>query len=219
MQIINNYIVEHQTTIIDIDIVRKVVNNYVKQNIYKIFDVNILNQLVVNYFEQNQTIINQYISQNAGIIKNVEVNDEYCIVTLNNGNPIQLAVYDVYANIRDRVQSIVVVPNSDGHVSFWNDILTYLVTPASMASVIAQQQSSGQMTVEYLLLDANGGITTQPVSSLNASSDGRLTIVVPFKSSSTIKSIALHVKDNKEGGSDYVTTFVPIDYIQNVILL
>ena len=42
-QIINNYISEHQTTIIDIDIVRYVVNNYVKNNYKIIFDIDILN--------------------------------------------------------------------------------------------------------------------------------------------------------------------------------
>ena len=90
------------------------------------------------------------------------------------------------------------------------DILTYLVTPASLARIIEQQYNSGQMIVEFMMLDAYGGLSTQNVSGLNAYSDGRLMVTRP--SLYSVNSIALHVKDNKDGGSDYVTSFTSFDW-------
>ncbi len=214
--IINNYITEHQTTIIDIDIVRQIVNTYIHDNIYTIFDVDILNQLIVNYFEQNTTVIQEYVNQYTGIIKSVIVDGDYCFVTLNDGKTIQLFVYDTYATIRDRVQSIVVVPNKNGHVYCSNNsstTLTYLVTPAAMAPVI-----SNQMEVTLKGLDAEGKVVTCKVSSVKGDKNGTLTVSFNVAEDASIfeaaKSIALCVKDSKaSGGTDYVTTFTPIDWV------
>ena len=219
-QIINNYITQNQTTLIDIDIVRQVVNTYVRENIYTILDVNILNQLITNYFEQNTTIIQQYVSQYVGIIKDVFVNNDVCTITLNNGQIVQLTVYDAFARIRDRVQSIVVVPNMNGHVSFysggWGYLqLSYLVTPSSLAPIITDKYYQNGLTVEFLALDSNGNLYTLPTSELNLSTtyDGMFNVSTSnLYGSSTITSIALRVKDNTAGGTDYTTTFTPIDY-------
>jgi hypothetical protein len=227
-QIINNYISEHQTTIIDIDIVRYVVNNYVKNNYKIIFDIDILNEVINNYFEVNQTIIKQYFNEYRGIISNVTVDNEVCIVTLNNGQTIQLTVYDAYARIRDRVQSIVVVPGSNGHLNytFGFDMmqLRYVVTPASLANVIADKYHSGEMTVEFLAIDSKGNLATLEVGyeRLEGDSEGIITVMTPkldfFQwddSQPKYETIAMRVKDKIPGGTDYVTTFTPIEYVAN----
>jgi hypothetical protein len=216
-QIINNYIIEHQTTIIDIDIVRTVVNNYVKQNITTIFDVNILNQIFINYFEQNTTIFQQIFSEYSGIIKSVTVEGDRCIVTLKNETTIELAVYDAYARIRDRVQSIVVVPKSNGHVTFSGSdymTLSYMVTPAAMANIIVDKFSRDEMAVEFLVLDSKGEIYVgkPDYDDVSVSSIGVINVKVPRSNSITIKSIALCVKENITGGTDYITSFTPVDY-------
>lgn len=226
-QIINNYISEHQTTLIDIDIVRYVVNNYVQQNIRTIFDIDILNQVINNYFEQNQTVINQYVSQYSGIIKSVVVDDEICVVTLNNNQVIQLTVYDAYARVRDRVQSIVVVPNAKGHLTYYYGYdmmnLKYIVTPASMAAVIADKYTNGTMTVEFVGIDEEGSVSTFEIgyNKLSAETDGTLITMTPkldtysYMGTPKYVSIALRVKDNVDGGTDYITTFTPIDWVNN----
>ena len=142
---------------------------------------------------------------------------EACFVTLNDGQTFQLTVYDAYARIRDRVQSIVVVPNANGHISFnpnggFN--LTYIVTPASLARVIYDKFIRGEMTVEYLLLDKDGYMTTVPLTNIDritASYDGYL-YLYDYVTSLDTKSMALRVRDNTPGGTDYTTTFSSIDW-------
>ena len=188
------------------------VNNYVKQNINVIFDVDVLNQLIVNYFENNKTIINQYISEYTGIISNVVVDNEVCVITLNNKQTIQLTVYDAYARVRDRVQSIVVVPNSKGHITHpvgYDYInVNYIVTPASMATVIADR-----MSVSVKALDSSGNITDYSTS-VTATTDGTLTASINWLKNSQPSSIALYVKDSGDGGTDYTTSFTPIDWVK-----
>lgn len=219
-EVINNYITQNQTTIIDIDIVREVVNNYVRNNIYTIFDVNILNQLINNYFEENYTIINQYFSEYVGIIKDVKVSDDFCYVTLSDNKTLELTVYDSYARVRDRVQSIVVVPNSKGHITHYDSYdyvtLNYLVTPASMATVIANNANS-RIGVDVMVSDGNGSYSLYHGENVTADSNGKLSVTVSWLKNYKAKSkaIALHVYDNQEGGTDYVTTFTPIDWTLN----
>ena len=171
-------------------------------------------------FEQNTTIINQYVSQNTGIIKDIKVSGEVCTVTLNNGKTMELAVYDTYARIRDRVQSIVLIPNAKGHITHFNNWdyveLNYLVTPASMAKVIADKASQGgvDMGVEVEVVDGNGFCRTESVGNVYADADGRLTLSVLWlkNEKENSKALALHVYDKKEGATDYLTTFTPIDW-------
>lgn len=218
-EVINNYITQNQTTVVNIDIVSQVVNNYIRENIYTIFDVKILNQLINNYFEENQTVINQYFSKYTGIIKNVTVEKDVCYVTLNDDKFIELMVYDAYAQVRDRVQSIVVVPNSNGHITHYtgNDYVTlnYLVTPASMATVIAEKANT-QIVVDVLVLNDKGGYNPYHGENVKADKSGKLSVSVSWLKNNikTSKAIALHVYDNQEGGTDYVTTFTPIDWVE-----
>jgi hypothetical protein len=101
------------------------------------------------------------------------------------------------------------VPNADGHVTVdqsYTD-LTYFVTPASMASVIA-----GQMSVSLKALYKQGQLMEVRIAKLEYTYDGKLIVSVSGLASTKPIAIALYVKDNKDGGTDYTTTFTPVDY-------
>ena len=70
-----------------------------------------------------------------------KVSNEECVVTLANGQSVRLVVYNAMARLRERVQSLVAVPDSN-----WTNINqyqlfrpNYLVSPASMAHVIKKK--------------------------------------------------------------------------------
>ena len=227
--IIKNYVDKHETEIIDIDIVRKIVNEYATKYYYEIFNETTLETIISEYFRiHSEEIIRKYVTTQSGAISSVDYNygNDYIIVYLNNGTSVQLPVYDENASVGDRVQSIVVVPNSLGYVNMrdYDDFLTlkYIVSPAYMANVIQQRYSNYQMTVEPLLLSNDGNISTLNLqwNGVYADSDGNLTImcnkplygIISGMQTSKLlgSSIALHIKDNDEGGSDYMTSFTPI---------
>jgi hypothetical protein len=140
------------------------------------------------------------------------------VVTLNNGQIVKLVVYGAYELIRNRVQSIVVVPNSKGHVTYeYYKQLTYIVTPSTMAKVIVEKYFQGQMNLSFLVTTDDDGsymMLDIPDKKVSYDNNGLITVLMPTSlSSDNAKSIALKVEDAFEGGSDYVTTFTPIDYV------
>lgn len=221
-QIINSYIQENKTTIIDIDIVRQVVISYVRNYYTEIFDYDFLTTVISNYFEQNVYLIQQYVSQYTGVIRDVIVDGDICLVTLNNGTTVQLVVYDAYARVRDRVQSIVLVPNANGHITHYNNYdyvqLDYLVTPAWMARVIAQD-TDGRIGVDIVVLDGQGNATRYKADkiSFDSSGSGKMSLYLPWlkQHKETSKTLGLYVYDNSPGGTNYQTTFTPIEWIEN----
>ena len=216
--VLNNYITTHQTTLIDIDIVRSVVQNYVQQNITTIFDVDVLSTVITNYFEENTTIIQQYFSEYTGVIKDVIVDGEICVVTLNNNETVELVVYDEFANIRDRVQSIVLIPNANGHITHGSSAssvnLEYIVTPSSMAKFIAKNYKD-RIGLDVLVLQSGGNYGKYASKNVSLSgANGILTVTISKlkNDKSTSKALAIHVYDQVPGGTDYTSTFVPIDW-------
>ena len=115
-QCINNYITKYQTTIISETIIQNIINNYIQKNIYNIFDIDILTQIINNYFQQNINIFNQYIN----VFQEINfVNNEYVYIKLYNGTELNFVIYDAYARLRDRVQSIVFVPETPWTDSYY----------------------------------------------------------------------------------------------------
>lgn len=213
--IINKYIANIQITDINVNVVEYVVKQYIEKNISVIFDVNILQEIIINYINQS-TYIQTLVSNYKGIIEDVNANDEVCYIKLSDGRTITLTVYNNYARIRDRVQSIVVIPNSNGHINYYvsyGSNIQYLVTPVSMSSVIHDKLSKGEMTVEFKRYTSRDGVQPSLVSSVTVASDGTLIVTAPALNKDRDKAIALSVKDNTPGGTDYTTTFTPIDYI------
>lgn len=219
-QIINNYIQNNHTTIIDVDVIRNIVYTYVQQNIYSIFDVDILTQIITNYFQQNTTVINQYVN----VFKSVNIKEDLVTIILNNGTELRLVVYDYYARLRDRVQSIVYVPtNAEGTISYTQGPKTsntlrlqYFVTPTSMASLIAQRFQSRSTAMSMLAsgvyYDGSNAIAQLPVTQATGNANGLLTVTCSLPTTaeySTLYAFALYVKDSNAGGSDYTTVFIP----------
>ena len=205
-----DYIERHKTTIIDVDIIRSVVNNYLEHYYKEVFSYDMLTQVVHNYFEQNRTEIFQYISKNSDIIKDVNVSDDVCTISLKDGRSVRLVIYDSYARLRDRVQSIVVLPNEKGRidVGYHGDINPrYLVTPSAMAQIICDMYYHKEFTIELKATDEYGNISTlsiyEPTASNGVLSFGTYEL-------NGVKAVALHVKDNKPGGTDIMTEFTPI---------
>lgn len=205
-----DYIERHKTTIIDVDIIRSVVNNYLEHYYKEVFSYEMLTKVVHNYFEQNRTEIFQYISKNSDIIKDVNVSDDVCTISLKDGRSVRLVIYDSYARLRDRVQSIVVLPNEKGRidVGYHGDIYPrYLVTPSAMAQIICDMYYDKEFTIELKAADEYGNISTisiyEPTASNGVLSFGTYEL-------NGVKAVALHVKDNKPGGTDIMTEFTPI---------
>lgn len=209
---VNDYIEKHQTTIISVDVIRHIVNNYLEQYYTEVFSRDMITQVVNNYFENNMKVITEHISQGSAIVRDVTVSDDLCRVYLNGGRSVDLIVYDAKARLRDRVQSIVVLPQSNGRIEYvpWHNEISanYLVSPASMASVIANKYRYGEVTVELVITDGNGSLETIDASSCYAYDD---VLSVSARVSSTIGSVALHIKENKTGGTDIMTEFTAVD--------
>lgn len=214
---INNYISTHQSTIIDVDIVSQIVSNYMELYYAEVFSYEMLSQVIYNYFETNQQVIGQYVSEGTDIIMSVKVENDLCTITLRSGETVRLVVYDAYARLRDRVQNIVAMSDGNGHFSeTYNQPggllnMNYLVAPASMAQVIRSRFNSHDITLELKATDANGSLKTLSVSSVSADNNGVLHVSASTSVYGTVKTVALHVKENKMAGTDVMTEFTPVD--------
>lgn len=214
---INTYIEQHHDTLISVDIIEAVINSYLTHYYREVFSREMITEVVNNYFETNKSVIYKYIEDHADPVRDLKVTDDLCTVTLRNGQTIQLVIFDAYARLRDRVQSIVIMPNGEGHIveekgqsGYGSLNLNYLVTPAAMAHIIADMFYKNEMTVELKVTDDDGNITTLTTDKIGYS-DGKLNVYIFNQTYGSIKAIALHVKDNKPGGTDIMTEFTPVD--------
>ena len=210
-QVVNDYITKHQETIISVEIVKQIINNYLEQYYAEIFTVDLLNQVVVSYIEQNMQLVTQYVRDNLDIIKDLTVDNDLCTITLKNNQTIQLVVFDAMARLRDRVQSIVVLPDNDGTIGYSANgsiYIDYLVAPSSMANVIKSGFYNKNMTLELRTVDSYGRIGAVKVYEVSASNYGWLQIGTSI--TNDVKAVALYVKDNKIGSTDFMTEFIVV---------
>lgn len=211
---VNDYITKHQTTIISVDVIRHIVNSYLEQYYVEVFSRDMITQVVNNYFEKNMNVITEHITQGSSLVQKVNISDDLCTVYLNGGKSVELVIYDAQARLRNRVQSVVVMPNANGHVDYdiWHKTMSlcYLISPASMVNVIAEKYHSGEVDIELLITDGNGSVETLAVSS--CFTDGDLLVVSETAFDRTIGAVALHIKENKAGGTDIMTEFTAVDY-------
>lgn len=215
-QIFNTYIEEHKTTIIDVEVIRQIVYRYIQQNYKEIFSIDLLQQVVFNYFKENQQVLTQYISENAGVVTDVSVDNDQCIISLRNGQSVKLVVYDAMTRLRDRVQSIVILPNDNGFIQsdIWHKYISFscLVSPAAMGSVIVDKCNKDEMEMELVLTNRDDeSIFRVPVYTYSAN-DGILSISVDASQYELVGAVALHIKENRSGGTDIMTEFLPVEY-------
>lgn len=208
-----DYIERNKTTIIDVDIIRSVINNYLGKYYTQLFNYDMLTQVIHNYFKLNQEEFFQHIVENNDIVKEVKVDNDLCTISLKNGTSIRLVVYDSYASLRDRVQSIVVLPNEKGRIDLnANGFIrpNYLVSPASMAKIIQNKFYNNEISLELKATDEKGNISTLSVYEPYVISNGILELFSSNLTQSKVKAVALHVKENKPGGTDIMTEFTPV---------
>ena len=215
---INTYIEQHHDTLISVDIIEAVINSYLTHYYREVFSREMITKVVNDYFETNKNVIQIFIENHVDPVIDVKVTDDLCTVTLRNGQTIQLVVYDAYARLRDRIQSIVIMPNADGHLTEQKDHdnsgslnLKYLVTPTSMARVISDKFYNNEVTIELKVTDEEGNIATRKPDKISANDNGILYVYIDNQTYGSIKAIALHVMDNKLGGTDIMTEFTPVD--------
>ena len=214
---VNKYIEENKSTIVSVDLIKFVMNAYLRVYYRDVFSVDMLSVVIKNYFSQNTQVLKEYFNSHTGVISDVKVSDDFCSVTLGNGEVIGLVVFDSFARMRDRVQSIIIVPNGNGHVKeekgsgngFLN--LNYLVSPASMAQVIAARYYQGYVSLELKAADEEGKISTLSLYDIYVENTGCLHLIAATPKYGTTKAIALHVKEERSGDTDFLTEFTPVD--------
>ena len=211
-QLINNYIDTHKTTLIDVDIIRQIVSNYVERYYTEIFNTEMLTQIINNYISENTTIIRQYVSQYAGIITNVEADNEKATVTLRDGTAIQLIVYDQLATLRDRVQRIVVMPNVNGNITHSDYALRFrcVVTPASMANVIVDKYQSDEFELDVITSDGGGNITGTYHAEAVYAGEGMIDVTSSIYTAPALAAFVVKDKSQKHG-TDFKTEFYVVD--------
>lgn len=208
---INTYISTHETTIVSVEVVTEIVNNYLKSYYKEVFTVDMLKTVIVSYFRQHQEEITKEFTNGNAPITNVVVDGSVCVVTLSDGQTVQLQVYGAGSALDKCVQSLVILPNGEGRIDEGNPLqLRYLVSPASMAQVIADDAN---VTMELMTTDGTGNISRTDVWGASATYDGILSISAYVDESA--KAVALHVKDERTAGTDIMTEFTPVGARQN----
>ena len=212
--LIANYIEVNQTNIISVDIVQAIVTAYVQKNITTIITNEMLANIITTYFSQNTTIVQNIVNDNS-LIKDISISSDKAEFTLRNQQKLSLVVYDAYARVRDRVQSIVYVPDyTDGQVTIDSEgmtELTYAVMPASMAQVIATGYANKSISVQLVTKELKTRTPGFTLTSVTAS-NGELKVKARASGLDDVDgaAVALQVKDNKAEGTNYMTTFTTI---------
>jgi len=139
-----------------------------------------------------------------------------------NGESIRVPVYGKNTTLRNRVQSVVIMPNSNGrlnwlaqmggsHIYGYSLQLDFKVTPAYMANVIRDMMWHDEVILELVTTDSSGNISTSPVYEAEANDDGTLSIYYSTQSIENIKAVALHIKENYTNGTDIMTEFTTVE--------
>lgn len=203
---INTYLSTHETTIISVEIISEIVNNYLKTYYKEVFTIDLLGKVIVDYFTQHKEEVTITIYNSKAPITDVVVDGDVCTVTLNNGQTVQLQVYGASSALSNCVQSLVILPNSEGRIDAGNPLqLRYLVSPASMAQVIA---NDSHVTMELVTTDGTGSLNRISARGASATYDGILSLSANVNESA--KAVALHVKDERSAGTDIMTEFTPV---------
>lgn len=206
MTAINSYISTHQTTLISVEVVSEIVNNYLKTYYKQVFTADMLKQVIISYFRQHKEEVAIEFGQGKAPITKVVVDGGVCTVTLANGQTVQLQVYGAGSVLSKTVQSLVILPNSEGRIDEATPLqLSYLVSPASMAQVIA---SDPNITMELVATDGAGAISRIDVAGATAGSNGVLSLSA--RTGESAKAVALHVKDERNVATDIMTEFTPV---------
>lgn len=206
---INNYVETHRDSIISTEIIEYAILSYVRWFYKDIFNYDLINVLVTDYFSSNTEIIKQYVEGYTDIVSDFSLTDDCFTIILSNGKSVKLAIFSAYDSLRRRVQSIILLPNDEGgRIKTGSTSLTYLVSPAGMAPVIAGKFGK-EVYAELIYTDNAEKLGYLKISQANGSNDGKVEISAKALDYSKAKTVALHLQETK-GGMDIMTEFTPV---------
>lgn len=222
--LIEEYVSHHSTEIFSHTTIIEIVNSYMSVYFERYINEEVIVKILDQYFDTYKEIILTTKQTFTGPITDVDIHDTdgYVTVTLENGQQVRLTIYGAADRLRDRVQSIVPLPKEDDTILKKFDLgyslnLYYLVTPASIAKVIADQFKKG-MEVELKATDKTGNISTITVSKVSNTEGGILNISAfvtdkfAFETHLDIPlAVALHVKETKDNGADIMSEFIILE--------
>ena len=219
--LIEAYVSTHWTEVFDETTIVKIVNSYINIYFENYFNETVITNILDNYFTLYRELITSTTQKFTGPITNVNVTEssDYVTITLENGQKVRLTVYGANDRLRNRVQSIVPLPKEN--VTILHELdngytleLYYMVTPASMAKVIADQAGNSKgVIVELKATDDACNISTISVNEVGYTEDGILNVYAVGKSNTSTGiplAVALHVKETKSSDTDILSEFVPI---------
>ena len=213
---VNDYITKHKDTIISVEVIERIVYNYLEQNYKTVFSVDIISQLIVNYFDQNTEVIKQYVGSAVDIIQDIIIDNELCNVILRNGQSVQLVVYDAMTRLRDRVQSIVVMPDNEGYISYTGSTanIQYYISPNHVVNYLVNLFKKREITMELKVTDGNYTVSSIPISETPVYTYNSIQISVK-NIPTNAKAVALYIKDKNRGGNDFMTEFTLLRQVKD----
>lgn len=142
--------------------------------------------------------------------KNVTVGADAVTLTLADGTTCEVPVFDSFKKVRDRVQSIVYVPDFfDGQIGVKNDqaqTVCYQVKPAAVGTYLAEHKDAMSLVGEEVVMTR---ATTASLAITNATAaDGLLSLSVKPTGFAPQKGYAFAL-DIEADGSSYRTVYTP----------
>lgn len=117
--------------------------------------------------------------------KSVVSDNDKVIVTLIDGTVFELPLFDTFKKIRDRVQSIVYVPEfADGMIAVDDGkdvVITYNVMPAAMAKAVADQKDKLSFEGKAVKTRAEGESASLTIKSAEGDANGKLAVTATAK--------------------------------------
>lgn len=146
--------------------------------------------------------------------KSVTVGDESVTFVLADGITIfELPIFDEFKKVRDRVQSIVYVPDYfDGQIGVVKNntaqTVKYQVKPVAVAKYLAEHKEAMKFVGEDVTVTRAASSASFAVTDAAASNDGLLTLTVTPSGFEAQKGYAFAL-DMEAEGSSYRTTYTP----------
>lgn len=143
--------------------------------------------------------------------KGVKVGTDNVTFTLTDGTTFELPLFDSFKKVRDRVQSIVFVPDYfDNQIGVKNDedmVIRYQVKPAAIATWLAEHQDAMQLVGEEVITTRSASATLA-ISSVRSDADGMFTLMVKPTGFEAQQGYAFAL-DVEADGSSYRTAYTP----------
>lgn len=147
---------------------------------------------------------------------NVMIGDTDVTFTLADGTEFKLPLMDTFKKVRDRVQSIVYIPDYlDGMMTLRDGVPTTVrcrVMPEVVASALANDYASTLSFVsEEVAITRAAGSASLTISNVVDEGNGRLAITVTPNGLEATRGYAFALQMN-DGTSMYSTTYTPVFY-------